>query len=613
MQGDTDSAVRTAARVRKSAITNVEKIFLLAGVAIAHGFMIHIWLYPSGHDALGYVLSARDIATDGLFSKFHNSDVRTYGYPAFLVVVQGLADASRLPFHLVLLEAQLLLYVGAAFLIRGQLIQQYSTAARIVFCGLLANYYAMIYASESLGESLSLTLTLIAAACWLRMSRDRNGGTALIIGSLIVGCAVMIRPANLFLVAAWVVGCGLLAVRHHVSASKMLCRLMAMLIAISLPAIPQIINNLVHYNSATPLVTYDLTGLQHNWGVKLLKYATGMPPVPQPQILYDNPLLDGTSIDTQQPLRWYVDYPVAGVATVALHVFNLTDQDLTFTYARDLDPWYRRPLSVINHAVIALGIVGFALFARRNGAGRKWRPTEALIGLMLLLAANLAIYSLSAVEMRFGLTLLLAMFPLAGYGIHRAIASKSPRVRVAIIGFVMAYVIGAMLLSDWVRSQSPQISAAVAANRLLEASLVPRCPFTFAFAFPARGEGWGIPERHPDGGFAMWMGARRAWMTLPVNCKGPVQVRLFIDGYLARDILDGLRLQIDGTDVPLTLSMAPDGGLQLQGSGPSLRGLDHVRIEMNVPRTIVPDGGDRTLAVMFRRLEIKPVDANVVN
>ena len=459
---------------RSDALSSYEKIFLATGLAFAHGFLVHIWLYPSGFDALNYVLSARDIATDGLFSKFHGSGLRTYGYPVFLVVIDGLANALRAPFQVVLLEVQLLLYVGAAFLMRRELMKQYPTAARIVFCGLFANYYAMIYMSESLGESLSLTLTLLAAACWLRMWRRRNVGITLVLGSLIVGFAVMVRPANVFLVAAWIVGCGLLWMRQRVPVWQILVMLIAMVTALGLPAIPQMINNATYYNNPTPLVVYNLGRQQHSWGTQLLKYATAMPPVPQSRIVYNNPLFNGTSIDSRWPLRWYLDYPVRGCATLALHTFNLTDQDLTFTYARDLDPWYRRPLGIVNHAVIALGLVGFALLARRARAGTQGAQSDPFVGFTLLLAANTAIYSVTAVEMRFGLTLLLAMFPLAGYAVLRAVASKSPRVRPAVACYTLAYVVSAMLLSDWVRNQSPQIREAVAARqRVLEAVPAP--------------------------------------------------------------------------------------------------------------------------------------------
>lgn len=97
-----------------------------------------------------------------------------------------------------------------------------------------------------------------------------------------------------------------------------------------------------------------------------------------------------------------------------------------------------------------------------------------------------------------------------------------------------------------------------------------------------------------------------------VTCNGPVHVSLSIAGYMAEDILDGLTLKLDGSDVHLTRSTGPGGRLQLTGRGPSLSGRKLVRFELAVPRTITPEGGNRTLAVMFSKLEIEPIDAKVV-
>ena len=75
-------------------------------------------------------------------------------------------------------------------------------------------------------------------------------------------------------------------------------------------------------------VPADLGSLQQSLGVQYLKYATALPPVPRAPVNYDNPLYAGTVIDKGAPWSWYIDYPLRGVATLGLHVFNMTDQDL---------------------------------------------------------------------------------------------------------------------------------------------------------------------------------------------------------------------------------------------------------------------------------------------
>ena len=51
--------------------------------------------------------------------------------------------------------------------------------------------------------------------------------------------------------------------------------------------------------------------------------------------------------------------------------------------------------------------------------------------LLVLLAANWAVYALTAVEMRFGAVLLLALFPLAGYAVMEVAGVRRVGLRVA--------------------------------------------------------------------------------------------------------------------------------------------------------------------------------------
>lgn len=434
-----------------------EWFYLAAGMAIAHGFFIHIWLYPSAYDAAEYLQAAADIATNGLFSKYIHSEIRTYGYPLFLAGVLEFTRLTRLPFGLALFEIQLALYTQAVFFLRRTLFMYDAVAARIGFCGLMLNFYVLLYASDSLTESLSLSLLVLAAACLLRLLQDRRLLWALAGGSLAVGVAVMIRPANIFMAAAWIVSCGIALARARLGLAPLLLRAAAMILALALPMAPQLINNIRHHDASTPLVAQDLGAIQQRAGVMYLKYASGMPPLRGASIEYRNPYLPGTILDVNAPLHWYVDHPREGLMSAALHVFNLTDQDLLFTYARDLDPWYRIPLSVLNHGIVAIGLLGLAMFiwSARNMVERR-EPAAALV---LLLGAHIGVYATAAVEMRFGLPLLLVLFPFSGYAVWRVVKMSVPR-RTAVVVYGMCYVAMALGLSSWVRTQAPMIVAA---------------------------------------------------------------------------------------------------------------------------------------------------------
>jgi hypothetical protein len=195
--------------------------------------------------------------------------------------------------------------------------------------------------------------------------------------------------------------------------------------------------------------------MQQAWGVSDIKYATAMPPIAEAKVHYENPFLPGTAFDEASPLLWYIDHPVRGFLTLALHTFNLVDQDLLFTYSRDLDPWYRIPLGVVNHSIVFFGSVGLILLCRNVRRSERTVTREAFLLLLVMMLANWAMHVLTAVEMRFGLGLLIVLMPLAIYAADVLLANRQ-RPALLIVA-ATAYVVLALLLSSWVREQAPLI------------------------------------------------------------------------------------------------------------------------------------------------------------
>jgi hypothetical protein len=141
----------------------------------------------------------------------------------------------------------------------------------------------------------------------------------------------------MFMVAAWVFGVAVVWLRHRPPARRAVFVAAIMLVAIALPMTPQIVNNAVHFGTVSPLVNSDIGLLQQTVGVQNLKYATAMPPVPHPRVFYNNPMYPGMTMSETSPWTWYFKYHCAAPRPLRLHTFNLTDQDLLFTYSRDLD------------------------------------------------------------------------------------------------------------------------------------------------------------------------------------------------------------------------------------------------------------------------------------
>jgi hypothetical protein len=145
------------------------------------------------------------------------------------------------------------------------------------------------------------------------------------------------------------------------------------------------------------------------------------------------------------------------MSTLALHIFNMLDQDLLFTYSRDLDPWYRIPLGILNHALVATALVGIALLIARARRDRLYALAAGAT--IAFVVSHIALHATSAVEMRFGLPLLLLAGPTAFAAIRELVHARPSRLGAFAAIAIVGYTIAALLLSDWVRQQAPSIRA----------------------------------------------------------------------------------------------------------------------------------------------------------
>jgi hypothetical protein len=447
---------------RDHGLSRGEWIALLAAIVIAHLFYWRIVLYPSSFDAQNYFDIAADIDRNGLFSKFYYSDIRTYGYPLFLAALLRAADLSGIAVGCLMFEAQLALYLLAAYLVRREIARLWPTFAVWAFIGIVLNVFALSYTPESLTESVSLSLILVASACWLALLFGPTTWRAVLAGSIAVGAAVMVRPANLFALFTWTVAVAAVCIARRPKARALAAIIVALLVGVLVPMVPQYLNNVRHYGQHTALVAAPLGYNQQIWGVPFLKYATALPPVPNPSIFYDNPFAKAGPVDAERPFAWYAQYPLAGSLTIALHIFNMLDQDLLFTYSRDLDPWYRIPLGILNHALVATALVGIALLVARARRDRLYALAAGAV--IAYVVSHIALHATTAVEMRFGLPLLLLSGPAAIAAVRELARAQvswlAPLAAIVILGYTAA----ALVLSDWVRHQAPSIRAWEAAK-----------------------------------------------------------------------------------------------------------------------------------------------------
>ena len=459
-----------------------EWIALVVALVVAHGFYWRIVHFPSGYDALSYREIAIDISEGGLFRKFLGSYGRTFGYPLILGGLYRLANAVGLPWLWLTFETQLAAHIAAALSVRAAMSRHSLELRRLVFVGLVVNPISLSYTPETLTESASLTTMMLVASCWLRaVAADKTAPIigAILTGSLLAGFAIMLRPANIFVAAAWTVAVIAMAIMRRFPRRRVVLAFLALAIGVSLPTLPQVRNNSVYYGTATPLIAMPLDRLQQGLGILYIKYATAMPPISTPSIYYENPLVAETEVDKDHPLQWYGEHPVSGAITLALHVFNMLDQDLLFTYSRDLDPWYRLPVGFVTHSVIGLALLAMALLVMRARVGTDSAIRLGILALGAFIVAHIAIHMTTAVEMRFGVPLLAVALPLAMWMLLAKIRFASRRRQWMVAFSVAIYAVGALSLSAWVREQAPAIRA-LQAVQVSNASPGATAPLSFA-------------------------------------------------------------------------------------------------------------------------------------
>jgi hypothetical protein len=207
----------------------------------------------------------------------------------------------------------------------------------------------------------------------------------------------------------------------------------------------------------------DLGTYSRHAGVKRIKYATLVASDWEPRIVYDNPFLEGTVLGPVDALAWYAEYPLRGAATAALHVFNVLDQDFPFPYVTSLTPPYYPAVALVGHLLLAIGVAGLIAVAFDRRASTPVIRDAARL-LLIGIVAHLAVHATVQGEARYGLPVLVAIFPFAIPGADVILRATSWR-RAVLIASILAWLAFAGWLSTWVHRQSPAIRAAEALAR----------------------------------------------------------------------------------------------------------------------------------------------------
>lgn len=418
-------------------------------------------VHPPCCDAPRYVKIGERLADSGVSDQVLGN-VRLYGYPLLIAALVKPARALSVSTVFLLFIAQLLLYLCAVYLV-SRAVALYSSRIHgdITFYALVGNVLIYPYLAISLSDGVSSTLLVLIATVilWIfieeRSPRGtlRRAGLRLFVFGFLVGFAILVRPANLHLIALIVIVVAVFAWQRRIrrgiaSATAALAATAGFLVAVG----PQMIYNYSGQRVIGFLPGGALGDKQVAWGITNLKYATNLSGGPL-QLQYLNPWIDGAD----RSLSWYFTHGMAGVKTGLVHIFAALDFDYFFPYIYDLDPWYQGPLFVLSHSIVFWGVVGCLLVALALGSGpgkgladKPRRETKLALVLLVSLYGGFlsgwtAVHSVAAVENRFALPVVTVLLPLAAWALVVSIRDAKRKLGVH-LAFVL-YLAGAWRLS----------------------------------------------------------------------------------------------------------------------------------------------------------------------
>ena len=144
-----------------------------------------------------------------------------------------------------------------------------------------------------------------------------------------------------------------------------------------------------------------------------------------------------------------------------MHTFAILDHDFPFTYVRDLHPWYRWPLSLVNYIFLAGVSYGIYLGLRRLVRRRRLdKAAFATLAAVMLSVIYLGLYAPCEPESRYSLPLFLLWSPFFVVGMFRIrqlVAYRRSVVLIKLACWFVVFVSCCVGLSAWIQYQTPRL------------------------------------------------------------------------------------------------------------------------------------------------------------
>jgi hypothetical protein len=226
-------------------------------------------------------------------------------------------------------------------------------------------------------------------------------------------------------------------------------------VAFVAPLIPQMVINHRHYGSSSPLPTYDLAGLQAQYGLLLARYSTNVSTCGKPRLEFPNPHHVTASADTTtlDALRYYTLTWPDGPELLVLHVFSGFDPRPFLIDQRDFGTWYERVFQAFTVALLFLAGAGLIRAVRRLRAlDPRLRIDSLFLGAVTVIF--LGVLATSAAEYRFGSVPLVTISLLAALWVGQRWRPSGRVVALSLIGYCGVLLVW-ITFSDLLLSTSP--------------------------------------------------------------------------------------------------------------------------------------------------------------
>lgn len=297
----------------------------------------HVMTYYFYHPSYGGVAGYRYFAL-----RFRNNDfmddlvnIRTYLYPTLLYILFVISGISSSHLGSVTGLVQLSLLIVSTDVLSRQLHNiSFSTLLIALKARILLNPIVLALITYGLSRGLMFAASAGALSCAIGASSARSTGrcsTLLAGGSLLLAIALMIRPAALLIMGAWIVADGFAIIFDHNLRGRRLAIAFGFISGIALflliVGLPQIAYSIAHYKTSSLLPVCDIGAMQLALGTVTLKYDTLIVnnQVAAP-LIYNSFIVAGANLRSASEFYFSLSLrPAATIITKLILGFSLTD------------------------------------------------------------------------------------------------------------------------------------------------------------------------------------------------------------------------------------------------------------------------------------------------